>query len=105
MILGCSPQTHLRHYWGMAADLRDRMVVSVPGFGTGVSGQSHKKKSFRSGFGCKSGSSFHMEAMSAKGSHCQQRSVAMIRVIFKRQGQCFLNEILLMNAFDQDPHV
>lgn len=46
MILGCSPQTHLRHYWGMAADLRDRMVVSVPGFGTGVSGQSHKKNLF-----------------------------------------------------------
>lgn len=44
------------------------MVVSEPEFGTSVSeAQSHKKSS--SGFGCKSGASFYIEAASAKGSH------------------------------------
>lgn len=44
------------------------MVVSEPEFGMSVSEvQSHKKPS--SGFGCKSGASFYIEAASAKGSH------------------------------------
>ena len=36
---------HLRQCWGMAADLRDKMVVSEPEFGPTVStAQSDKKK-------------------------------------------------------------
>lgn len=36
---------------------------------------------------------------------CQQRSVAVIMVMFKYQGQCFVSQILLMDSFDQDPRL
>lgn len=33
MISRCSPQTLRRQYWGVAVRLRDRIVISEPGFG------------------------------------------------------------------------